>query len=82
MAHLNSIFKDIAPHAAIYHRHFNLLGLPGWVFNGLILKTKNFNENQIKIFEAICPYIRGLDDFAHKVLRLPLGQSLLHVVTI
>jgi SAM-dependent methyltransferase len=80
--HLNGIFKEIAPGAPIYHRHFNLLGLPGWFLNGKILKTKTFNENQIKIFEALCPFIKGADDFIHSFLKLPLGQSLLYVVTI
>jgi hypothetical protein len=79
---LHTIFKKLAPDATVQHRYFNLIGLPGWFLNGKILKTKTFNENQIKIFEAICPYIKKADDFIHTFFRLPLGQSLMYIVTL
>jgi hypothetical protein len=31
------------------------------------------------MFEALCPVIRPVDDFMHKRLRVPFGNSLLAV---
>lgn len=60
-------------------QYMNLPGLAAWWLNGRLLKKKNIGTGNMKAFELLCPFIRPLDDFVHKVLRLPLGNSLLAV---
>jgi hypothetical protein len=63
-------------------RHFNLLGLGPWVVMNRIMRTKNLSPTGMKTFERICPYVRGIDDFLHTRLKIPLGQSILAVWTL
>ncbi len=65
-----------------YARHLNLAGLLGWWFNGKLLGRNKLGEGNIKLFETLCPVIRPVDDFLHKQLRLPLGNSLLAVYSL
>mgnify|MGYP006077460589 CR=1 FL=1 len=74
---LIEIANKIDPKIQIEYRYFNLLGLPPWFFFGRILRRNKIDKSSITIFEKICPYIRGIDDFIHSVLRLPFGQSLI-----
>ncbi len=67
--------------ARLEWRYFNLLGLVGWVINGRLRGKSEIGLDTIEKFEAICPYIRGVDDWIHRVLALPLGQSLLFTLT-
>lgn len=53
--------------------YMNFLGLLGWFFNGRILKKKELPENQTKLFDTLVPFLC----FAEKVIRPPLGQSLI-----
>lgn len=64
----------------VFHQYFNLFGLPGWWFVNKILKKDSVSLSNVKTFEAICPFISPVDNFLHKKLRLPLGQSLLVVM--
>ncbi|HEY8277976.1 MAG TPA: methyltransferase domain-containing protein [Bdellovibrionota bacterium] len=57
----------------------NLPGLLGWCLNGRILKRTSIGRGTVQNFETLCPLIRPIDDFLHKTLRLPLGNSLLTV---
>ena len=60
-------------------RYMNLPGLMGWWFNGKLLGRKEIGKANVRTFEKLCPLIRPADDFLHKHLRLPLGNSLLAV---
>lgn len=69
--------KDLcASGARMEYRYFNLIGLMGWVINGKIRGRSEIGMDSIRKFEAICPYIRHIDDWLHKVLAIPFGQSL------
>lgn len=76
------IITKVAPHAQLYCRYFNLIGLPNWFLLGRILKRRSFNVEAVATFEKICPWLRPVDDFLHIRLRLPVGQSLLSVITL
>jgi hypothetical protein len=60
-------------------RYVNLVGLLGWWVNSRLLGRRGIGTGNIQAFEALCPVIRPIDDFLHKRLRLPLGNSLLAV---
>jgi hypothetical protein len=77
---LKRLLKEVAPEGRLTMRHFNAVGLAGWVVNGLILRKKSLGLGSIAAFERICPFVAPLDDFLHGALRLPLGQSLLAVL--
>jgi SAM-dependent methyltransferase len=70
------------PGAKLETRYFNAFGLPGWILMGRILRRRAIDVRAIELFERLCPYIRGVDDVAHKVLKLPAGQSLIAVITL
>jgi hypothetical protein len=80
------MFADLArkacPGGRLQARYFNVFGLPGWVLLGRVLRRRNIDVRAIDAFEKLCPYIRGLDDAMHKYLKLPVGQSLLAVITL
>ncbi len=78
---VRNLVKKVDPTAVIQARYFNLPGLVGWLLQGRILKKTSFGVESVKAFEALCPLIRAVDSLAHFV-RLPLGQSLLCVVTL
>jgi SAM-dependent methyltransferase len=56
--------------------YMNFLGLVGWFLNGRLLKKKELPENQTKLFDKLVPFL----GFAEKIIRPPLGQSLILVV--
>ena len=62
-------------------RYYNVVGLPGWVVMGKILRQRRILPAAVKRFDALCPYIRDCDDFLHDRIGLPLGQSLIAVLT-
>lgn len=61
-------------------RYFNVVGLPGWVLLGRLLRSATVSPRAIRAFERLCPWIRGADDALHRA-GLPLGQSLIAVLT-
>jgi SAM-dependent methyltransferase len=65
--------------ATYYSRYLNLPGLMGWWLNGRIRKKSEIGQGSMRVFEALCPVIRPLDDFLHKALNFPAGNSLLTV---
>lgn len=79
---LKELRDDLAPEAKFYCRYFNVVGLPGWIFCGRILKKKGIGIKEVSCFEKICPWIRKMDDFLHVKMCLPLGQSIISVVTL
>jgi SAM-dependent methyltransferase len=60
-------------------RYMNIPGLLGWWFNGKLRGCKEIGAGNIQMFETLCPVIRPVDDFLHKRLRIPFGNSLLAV---
>jgi hypothetical protein len=73
--------RDVAPDARTELRHFNAVGLMGWFFQGRVLRKAAIGEGSIQAFESLCPMIAPIDDFVHRYLRLPMGQSLIAVTT-
>ncbi len=70
----------IAPEAELTIRHFNSFGLLGWLVNGRVLRRPQIGAGAIAAFEALCPIVAPIDDFLHRALKLPFGQSLLFVL--
>lgn len=59
----------------IRSRSLNFLGALGWFLAGKILKEDIVNENNIKIFNLIAPFILPLED----LFEPPIGTSILIV---
>lgn len=49
-------------------RYMNLLGLPGWILNGRILRRRTLDARQVALFERLMPLVRYEDR-----LRVPIG---------
>lgn len=79
---LQRIVDQCAPGAAHWMRHFNLPGLPGWIWLGQIRKQKELGRKSVLAFERIAPLVRPIDRFLGETLRIPFGQSILSVVTL
>ena len=75
----SKLLSEVAPRASIRTQYFNLFGLAGWVFQGRVLGRTEIGERAIRTFEALCPYIAPVDDFLHRRLKVPFGQSLLAI---
>lgn len=73
---------EAAPGAQLDARYFNVFGLPGWLLMGRVLGRTTIGDGAVGAFERMCPWVRGIDDFLHARLGLPLGQSLLAVLTL
>jgi len=56
-------------------RYMNFMGLLGWFFNGRIFKKTELPEKQTKLFDRLVPTL----EFAEKIMKPPLGQSLILV---
>ena len=69
------------PDCNVETRYFNVVGLPGWVLMGRILRRQAVSVSAIRWFERLCPWIRDADDALHR-LGLPLGQSLITILTL
>jgi SAM-dependent methyltransferase len=76
------LLASVAPGGRLECRYFNLAGLPGWFFMGRVLGRAQIGASAIEAFEHMVPWIRGVDDFVHGALRVPLGQSLLAIITV
>lgn len=77
---LTKLAQEVAPEAKIYIRHFNFVGLLGWIVQGKLLKRRYLSTNAIQSFEKLCPFFRFIDKLLYKFLGLPLGQSILFVL--
>jgi SAM-dependent methyltransferase len=76
---IRAIAREVAPEARLIVRHLNAVGLVGWVLNGRVLRRREVGSRAVRAFELLCPLIRPVDDALHRLLRLPLGQSLIAV---
>jgi SAM-dependent methyltransferase len=72
---------EACPDFRLETRYFNAFGLPGWVLFGRLLQRQSIGAGALRWFERLCPYIRPADDLLHR-LGLPLGQSLIAVLTL
>lgn len=72
----------IDPSLQVKTYYFNLLSLAGWIIQGRLLKSTTFNPSQIKLLEKVIPYFAPVDFILHRVLHLPLGQSVIAVAEI
>ncbi len=76
------MLKECCPDGRVEARYFNIFGLPGWFFMGRILKQSLIGDSAVRWFERLCPSIKGIDNFLHRQLNLPLGQSLIVVLEV
>lgn len=79
---IREIFKNIDPSLVPQIRYFNALSFPGWIIQGKFFKKTVIKENQIKLIELMIPFWKPFDYLLTKILRYPLGQSLICVVEI
>ena len=79
---LRELSLELAPDARVSLASFNAIGLLGWVWTTLIVKRTTIDPGAVTAFDAICPYIKTLDNFACRRLRYPFGQSLVWVLTL
>lgn len=77
---LRELCAQVDPKARVTLRYFNMLGLPGWWFQGRVLRKTHIGTGSIQLFEKLCRFLAPIDDFMHRVLRIPLGQSLLCIM--
>jgi len=78
---LKKMWSELAPDFSIRYRYMNLPGLLAWFTLGRVLKKKSFGTSSVETFERLLPIIRPIDDFLHKGMKLPFGQSLLMIAT-
>ena len=64
------------------YRYMNLIGLLGWWVNGKLLGRNRIGAGNVTMFELLCPVVRPADDFLHKRLRFPFGNSLVAVYVV
>jgi len=77
---IRELSRDLAPDARMTITPFNALGLAGWVWSTLILRQTKIDARSVKVYDTICQYTRGADDFLCRTLRYPLGQSFVWVL--
>jgi SAM-dependent methyltransferase len=53
----------------------NLLGIPGWLLNGRVLRRRIIPVGQLRVYDRVAPLLARLES----MVRLPLGMSLLAV---
>ena len=53
----------------------NLLGIPGWLLNGRVLRRRVIPAGQLRVYDRIMPLLARVES----MVRLPLGMSLLAV---
>ena len=44
-----------------HFERFNRAGVPGWLWNGKVMKRRTFNRAQLKIFDLLVPVLRRVD---------------------
>lgn len=76
------ICKKIGFKGKLETRYFNCLGMPGWFWVNKVTKKEVLDDSMVKYFEMLCPVVSPIDDFFHSKLRLPLGQSLIAIMTL
>jgi hypothetical protein len=76
------LVHKVAPAATLHYEYFNIFGLPGWFLMNRIFNKKKIELKEVLMFERICPYVQMIDLFLHRILHIPLGQSLVAVITL
>ena len=77
---IEEVTAAFAPGARLTATPFNALGLVGWVWSTMIVGQTKIDKRSVRLYDAVCRYTRGLDDFACRTLRYPLGQSFVWVI--
>ena len=77
---IREMSRDVAPDASLTLVPFNALGLVGWVWSTMILKRTTIDRTSVTVYDAICRYTRGADDFVCRSLKYPFGQSFIWVL--
>jgi len=61
---------------------FNRAGVPGWLWNGKVMKRRTFNRGQLKVFDLMVPVLRRVDHLLPwpglgiiAVARRPVSQT-------
>lgn len=62
--------------------YMNCAALLGWWMNGKVLGKSKIGMGNIQAFEVLCPLIRTVEDFIHRWIGLPFGNSLVAVYTL
>lgn len=81
VARVERLREKAAPDARLEHRFMNLVGLAGWIWNGRLRGRAEIGRSAIRTFEWLNPVLRPIDERIYRWLRLPLGQSLLFVLS-
>jgi hypothetical protein len=76
------IFGAIDPNIRVTTRYFNLLSLLPWIIKGRILKKATIRPEEVGLIEKVIPFWKPLDSLLLRILKLPLGQSLICVAEI
>lgn len=76
---LEELLISASPKADITIRHFNAVGLIGWIVAGRLLRRDGISPAAIRAFEVLCPIVRRIDRVLHGGMHLGLGQSLVGV---
>jgi SAM-dependent methyltransferase len=81
---LGSAFRRVGlADADLHFRHFNTIGVFGWVLVGRVLRRPTFGEVGVRASERLIPLTSRIDGVLHRPGRdLPLGQSLMCVATV
>ena len=80
-ARLQALAGRHAPEATHRLRSFNFLGLWAWAVKGRLLPHAEVSRAEVQAFERIVPLWRPLDSLLTGRLRVPLGQSVISVLT-
>lgn len=62
-----------------FSSYMNFPGLLAWWINGKLIGNKEIGPGNMKFFELLCPVIRPIDNFLHRFLKFPFGNSLIAV---
>lgn len=71
---VDSLFRQTGL-APVDVRYFNLLGVPGWIIGGKILRIRQLRSDLLRTYRLLLPPFRWLEDR----VRIPLGLSVMAI---
>jgi len=72
---MNNKLRQAGFETIIMQKYLNALGALGWFVNGKVLRRQTPPSNQLRLFNLLVPFLRGVE----QVVSLPVGISLLAV---
>jgi 2-polyprenyl-3-methyl-5-hydroxy-6-metoxy-1,4-benzoquinol methylase len=54
----------------IQNRYFNILGIAGWFFSSVFLKSKLIKQSEMTLFDKLVPFAKFIDKLFHKSFGL------------